>query len=190
MPFSCMRWAQILNGTCLSNEQDIFDRMTFLLSTVLFLLFVGIYRSLDRTFGTIMVKKGVLAAAGVSESGRIVAVREGKASMRCKAQCKAGRNSCTHLLATDWRIPNKRPCTSWVTFCFIWTRINNSLSSIVGNGEFLYDTYRRFSRGRPSIVFVCIASRKHVSNAGTRARNSVGVSEVKASRLVSLWATS
>jgi hypothetical protein len=54
-----MRWAQILNGTCLSNEQDIFDRMTFLLSTVIFLLFVGIYRSLDRTFGTIMVKNRI-----------------------------------------------------------------------------------------------------------------------------------
>jgi hypothetical protein len=43
-------------------------------------------------------------------------------------------------LATDCRIPNRRPCTSCVRFCFIWTRINNSLSSMVGNDEFLYAT--------------------------------------------------
>ncbi len=190
MPLSCMCWTHVLNDTCLSYQQNIFYRVASLLSTVIFLLFITIYRSLDRTFGAIMVKKGALSDDAVSELGRIVAVREGSAPSCCKAHCNIGRSRCNHLFATDCRIPNRRPCTSWVRFCFIWTRINNSLSSIVGNGEFLYDTYRRFSLGKPSMVFVCIVATKHASNAGTSARNSVGVREVKASRLVSLSATS
>src|ERR671933_58384 len=190
MPFPSMRWAQVLNDARLSNQEDIFYRMAFLLATVIFLLFVGIYRSLDRTFGAVVVKKGAPLDDDGSASGRSIAVRAGSAWTRCKAPGKMGRSSCNHLFATDCRIPNKRPCASWVRFCFICTRINNSLSAIVGNGEFLYETYRRFSRGRPSMVVVCIASPKHASNAGTKARNSVGVSEVKASRLVSLSATS
>ncbi len=190
MPFSCMCWAHVLNGTRSPNQQDILYRMAFLLSTVIFLLLVGVYWSLHRTFGAIMVKKGELSDDTVSEAGLIVAVREGSAPACCSAHCKTGLRSCNHLLATDCRIPNRRPCTSCVRFCFIWTRMNNSLSSIVGNGEFLYDTYRRCSCGRPSMVFVCIASKKHASNAGTSARNSVGVREVNASILVSLSATS
>ncbi len=190
VPFSSMRWAHVLNNTCRPNQYYILYRVTFLLSTVIFFLFIGVYRSLDRTFGTIMVKKGELWDDTVSESGIIVAVREGSAPSRCSAHCMTGLSSCNHLLATDCRTPNRRPCTSWVRFCFIWTRINNSLSSIVGNGEFLYDTYRRFSRGRPSMVFVRIASTKHASNAGTSARNSAGVREVNASILVSLSAIS
>jgi len=58
MPFSGMRWTQVRNGTCCSNQQDVFYRVATLLSTVIFFLFIRIYRSLDRTFGAIMVKKG------------------------------------------------------------------------------------------------------------------------------------
>ena len=58
VPFSCMRWAQVLNDACRPNQQNILDRVTFLLVTVLVLLFIGVYRSLDRTFGTIMGKRG------------------------------------------------------------------------------------------------------------------------------------
>src|ERR687893_433810 len=111
-----------------------------------------------------MVKKGALSDDAGSESHIIVAVREGSVPSCRNAHGTTDRSKCTHLFATDCRIPNRRPWTSWVKFCFIWTRINNSLSSIVGNGEFLYDTYRRFSLGRPSMVFVCIASPKHASN--------------------------
>jgi hypothetical protein len=140
MPFSCMRWAQVLDPTCLSNQQDVFYGVAFLLSTIIFLLFIRVYRSLDRAFGAIMVKKGGLSEVSVLESGLIVAVREGSAPSCCKAPCTTGRSSCNHLFATDCRIPNRRPCTSCVRFCFIWTRINNSLSSMVGNDEFLYAT--------------------------------------------------
>ncbi len=190
MPFSCIRWAHVLNDTRRSNQQNILYRVTFLLSTVIFLLLIGIYRSLDGTFGAIMVKKGALSNDAVAASDISVAVRDGSAPSCRNAHCKTGLSSCNHLFATDCRIPNRRPWTSWVRFCFIWTSMNSSLSSIVGNGEFLYVTYRRFSRGRPSMVFVCIASKKHASNAGTSAANSVGVRDVKASRLVSLSATS
>lgn len=190
MPFSCMRWTHVLNDARCPNQQNILHRVAFLLSAVIFLLFIGVYRSLDWTFGTIMKKKGALSDDAVSESRIIVAVRTGSAPSCRNAHCNTGLSSCNHLFATDCRIPNRRPCTSWVKFCFIWTRINSSLSSIVGNGEFLYGTYRRFSRGRPSIVFICIAATKHASNAGTSAENSAGVRDVKASRLVSLSATS
>ena len=57
MPFSRMRWAQVLNGTCRSNQQDIFYRVATLLSTVIFFLFIRVSWSLNRTFGAIMVKK-------------------------------------------------------------------------------------------------------------------------------------
>ena len=112
VPFSCMCWAQVLNDTRLSNQQNVFYRVAFLLSTVIFLLLIRVYRSLDRTFSTIMVKKGGLSDDAVSGSGRIVAFREGRASTCCKAHCKTGRSSCNHLFATDWRIPKRRPCTS------------------------------------------------------------------------------
>ena len=190
MPFSCMRGAQVLNSTGFSNQQDIFYGVAFLLATVIFLLFIRIYRSLDRAFGAIMVKKGGLSEIPVLELGIIVAVLDGSIPCCCKAACNTGRSNCNHLFATDWGIPKRHPCTSWVKCCFIWTRINNSFSSIVGKGEFLYETYRRRALGRPSTVCVCIAAKKHASKAGTSARNSVGVREVKASRRVSLSVTS
>jgi hypothetical protein len=140
MPFSCMRGAQVLNSTRFSNQQDIFYGVAFLLATVIFLLFIRVYRSLDRTLGAIMVKKGGLSEIPALESGIIVAVRDGSIPSCCNAHRNTGRSNCNHLFATDWRIPKRHPCTSWVTFCFIWTSINNSLSSIVGNGEFLYET--------------------------------------------------
>ncbi len=58
MPFPCMRRAHKLNGTPGINEQNIFDGMTALLSAIIFCLFIGIYRSLDEAFGTIMIKRG------------------------------------------------------------------------------------------------------------------------------------
>jgi hypothetical protein len=58
MPFPCMCWAQKLNGTPVINEQNVFHRMTALLAAVIFCLFIGIYWSLDGTFGAIMVKRG------------------------------------------------------------------------------------------------------------------------------------
>src|SRR5919202_2831084 len=119
MPFSCMRWAQVLDTTRLSKQQDVFYGVAFLLSTGIFLLFIRVYRSLDRAFGAIMIKKGGLSEVSVLESRVIVAVRAGSAPSCRKAPCKTGRSSCNHLLATDCRISNRQPCTSCVRFCFI-----------------------------------------------------------------------
>ena len=112
MPFSCMRRAQVLDSTACSNQQDIFYGVAFLLATVIFLLFIRIYRSLDWAFGAIMVKKGVLSEIPVLGFGIIVAVRDGSIPSCCNAPGKTGRSTCNHLLATDWRIPKRHPCTS------------------------------------------------------------------------------
>ncbi len=105
MPFPSMRRAQKLNRTLVIDEQNIFDRMTFLLSTVIFCLFIRVYGSLDGTFGAIMIKKGGVSAGGASAAVTSVARRAGNASRRCNAVCNTGRKSWSHLFASDCPIP-------------------------------------------------------------------------------------
>ncbi len=58
MPFPSMCATQKPHHTVCINQQDVFDRMTSFLSTVIFGLFIRIYWPLDGTFGAIMIKKG------------------------------------------------------------------------------------------------------------------------------------
>ena len=50
--------AQEANVTCLSDHEEVFERVTRLLAPVILLLLCGIFRAVERTFGAIMPKKG------------------------------------------------------------------------------------------------------------------------------------
>jgi len=60
--------AQKENVTALIDDKQVFQRVTFLLATVIFLLIFWIFWALDRAFGPIVHKRGVVAAP--SASGR------------------------------------------------------------------------------------------------------------------------
>jgi hypothetical protein len=47
--------------TRLSDHEEVFKRVALLLATVIFFLLFGIGRAVDRTFGTIMPNRGVVA---------------------------------------------------------------------------------------------------------------------------------
>ena len=105
MPFAWMGSTQKADNTNVINQQKVLDAVTVLLATVIVCLFISIYWSLDGTFRAIMIKKGVLSELGTSVSVTSVARREGSTSRRCNAVCTTGRNSWSHLFASDWTIP-------------------------------------------------------------------------------------
>ncbi len=77
-------------GTGLSNHQEVFDRVAFLLATVIFLLLLGIFRTVERSLSTIMPTRGEegtsfarLVAKRVVNSS---AVRAGRRSWCAKAR--------------------------------------------------------------------------------------------------------
>lgn len=49
---------QEANMTRLIDHEEVFDRVAFLLTTVIFLLVLGIFRPVDRSLSTIMPKRG------------------------------------------------------------------------------------------------------------------------------------
>lgn len=67
MPLASIRCTQKLNATADIDEEDVLDGVTFLLAAVVFLLFIRVYWSLNRAFGTIMIKKGGSSVVGVSD---------------------------------------------------------------------------------------------------------------------------
>jgi len=75
--------------TRLSDHEEVFERVTLLRATVLFLLRFGIGRAVDRTFGAIMPKRGVVALPSVACVSNIAAhtaaVRAGGSSWSAKA---------------------------------------------------------------------------------------------------------
>ncbi len=85
VPLARIRATQKANPTRLINQQDILDRMAFLLPAVVLRLLVGVYGSLDGTFGPIMIKKGVASAGSVSGVAMMVARRAGSTSSCCSA---------------------------------------------------------------------------------------------------------
>ncbi len=88
--------------TCFVNQQNIFDRVAFFLTTIIFVLLIRIYWSLDATFCPIMIKKGPWSVLpGRSGAAMYVARRAGTASRRSNARSKTGRSSCNHLFASD-----------------------------------------------------------------------------------------
>ena len=101
MPLSRKCVAQKANATLLVDQYDVLDRVTLLLSTVVFALLIVPQRSLDRAFGAIMIKKGTSYFTSCSYSCRTVAKRAGSTSRCCKAAESTGRSSVSHLLASD-----------------------------------------------------------------------------------------
>jgi hypothetical protein len=57
--------AQEAYMTRLSDHEEVFERVTLLLATVILLLLFGICRAMDRTFGAIMPQRGVVAPPSV-----------------------------------------------------------------------------------------------------------------------------
>jgi hypothetical protein len=76
--------AQEAHVTGLVDHEDIFERVTLFLATVIFLLVLGIFRAVDGSFGTIMKKKAVWGPASVrfaaSSVAKSSAVRAGSNS--------------------------------------------------------------------------------------------------------------
>ena len=85
VPLARIRATQKANHTSVIDQQDVLDRMPFLLPAVILRLFIRIYRSMDGTFRAIMIKKGVVAAGIAAGSVMSVARRAGSASICCNA---------------------------------------------------------------------------------------------------------
>jgi hypothetical protein len=75
--------------TGLVDHEEIFERVTLLLAAVIFLLRFGIGRAVDRTFSTIMPKRGVVDLPSVVRvlniAANSAAVRAGSRSWSAKA---------------------------------------------------------------------------------------------------------
>ena len=87
--FTFVGMAQEAHLTGLRDHEEVFERVTLLLATVVVLLLFGIDRALNRTFGTIMPKRGVVALPSVACVLNIAAnssaVRAGSSSWLAKA---------------------------------------------------------------------------------------------------------
>ena len=70
--------------TRLSDHQEVFERVTLLLAAVIVLLLFGIGRAVDRTFGAIMPKRGVVdfpsVECALNSAANSAAVRAGSSS--------------------------------------------------------------------------------------------------------------
>lgn len=81
--------AQEANLTRLSDHEEVFERVTLLLATVIFLLLLGIFGALNRTFGAIMPTRGVVdlpSGACVSNiAANSAAVRAGSRAWSARA---------------------------------------------------------------------------------------------------------
>jgi hypothetical protein len=80
MPFPSRRPAQEPNLTLLIDQQTILHRVTRLLATVILVLFVCFYWTLDGAFRAIMIKKGIPSSSELSFSSISGARRAGMAS--------------------------------------------------------------------------------------------------------------
>ena len=81
--------AQETYVTGLLDHEEVFERVTLLLAAVIFLLLFGIGRAVDRTFSTIMPKRGVVDLPSVVRvlniAAHSAAVRAGSRSWSAKA---------------------------------------------------------------------------------------------------------
>jgi hypothetical protein len=76
--------AQEAHVTALIDHEEVFERVAFLLATVILLLLLWVFRTLDGSFGTIMKKRAVVGPASVrfaaSSVAKSSAVRAGSNS--------------------------------------------------------------------------------------------------------------
>ncbi len=79
--FTFVGMAQEAHVTGLRDHEEVFERVTLLLATVVFLLLFGIDRALNRTFGTSMPKRGAVDFLSVSDlAANSAAVRAGSSA--------------------------------------------------------------------------------------------------------------
>ena len=87
--FACTGVAQEANVARLIDHEEVFERVALLLATVILLLLFGIFRAVNRTFGAIMPKRGVVDLPSVTCVSNIAAnsaaVRAGSNSWSAKA---------------------------------------------------------------------------------------------------------
>ena len=87
--FAFIGVAQEAHVTGLVDHQEVFERVTLLFATVIFLLLFGIGRAMDRPFSAIMPKRGVVEPPSVECVSNIAAnsaaVRAGSRSWSAKA---------------------------------------------------------------------------------------------------------
>jgi hypothetical protein len=89
MGFALTGVAQEANVTGLVDDQQVFDRVALLLTTVMVLLFLWIFRAVDRPLRTIMPKRGdvgtPIVRSAASKAAKSSAVRAGRSSWCAKA---------------------------------------------------------------------------------------------------------
>jgi hypothetical protein len=89
MGFALTGVAQEVNVTGFVDDQQVFDRVALLLTAVMVLLFLWIFRAMDRPFRTIMPKRGdvgtTFVRSVVSKAAKSSAVRAGSSSWCAKA---------------------------------------------------------------------------------------------------------
>jgi len=75
--------------TGLLDHEEVFERVTLLLATVIFFLLLRIFRTLDWSFSTILLKRGEVEVASVwclaSSAANSSAVRAGRRSWSANA---------------------------------------------------------------------------------------------------------
>ena len=77
MPLPSIGSTQKANVAVFINQEDILDRVTLLLSTIILILLISIYGPLNGAFRTIMIKKGAPSSVEPSFSASTVARRGG-----------------------------------------------------------------------------------------------------------------
>jgi hypothetical protein len=91
--FPFTRVAQEAHVTGLINHEEVFERVAFLLPTVILVLLLRVFRTLDGAFGPIMKKRAEGAEAsvgGASIAAKSSAVRAGSSSWLAKARFNTG----------------------------------------------------------------------------------------------------
>jgi hypothetical protein len=87
--FAFIGVAQEAHVTRLVDHEEVFERVTLLLATVIVLWLFGIGRAVDRTFGAIMPKRGVVEPPSVACVSNIAAnsaaVRAGSSAWSAQA---------------------------------------------------------------------------------------------------------
>ena len=87
--FAFTGMTQEAHVTGLGDHEEVFERVTLLLATVIFSLLFGIGRAVDRTFSTIMPKRGVVELPSVmcvlNSAANSATVRAGSSSWSAKA---------------------------------------------------------------------------------------------------------
>jgi hypothetical protein len=106
MRFTCIGRTQEPDASSRIYQQHILDGMVFLFATVVDFLFIAVFRSCYRSFGSILAKKGGAsgsrcAVSACNWAANSTAVRAGSTPWLAKAVFRMSSSSRTHLLTFD-----------------------------------------------------------------------------------------